>query len=248
MRRSSCRMAFANIIRVGYASSAITQPCSPLAPITYGFSIAYITLCVGVGTPSWRPSSATLPPSHGSFEPVAALEVERHRRLHGRRRVVLNSRIRSSASDGSVDAPGAADIDHFLVGGDENRTHVRVVAQLADRLPGQRHDAGVGGEQDELHPELGEDLLAQGRRRNPAFRHSARKSSARRLRLPSSSPKIMRMKVPTWRDHARAGDRGRDLRHAAHHRVGPKDRDQPLGGVDAVLQRDHRGVRGRSAA
>ena len=31
----------------------------------------------------------------------------------------------------------------------------------------------------------------------PAFWHSARKSSARLLRLPSSSPKIMRMKVPT---------------------------------------------------
>src|SRR5262249_25793722 len=35
-------------------------------PITYGFSAAYMNACVGVGTPSWRPSSTTLPPSHGS--------------------------------------------------------------------------------------------------------------------------------------------------------------------------------------
>src|ERR1700694_1542359 len=35
------------------------------APITYGFSIAYIMLCVGVGTPSSRPSSATLPLRQG---------------------------------------------------------------------------------------------------------------------------------------------------------------------------------------
>ena len=76
----------------------------------------------------------------------------------------------------------------------------------------------------------------------PAFWHSARKASPRWLRLPSSSPKIMRMKVPTWRDHAGRGDRGADLRHAAHHGAAAEDRDQPLRRVDAVLQRDHRGV------
>jgi hypothetical protein len=39
-------------------------------------------------------------------------------------------------------------------------------------------------------------------------------------------------------DHAGRDDVRADLRHAAHHGVWPKDRDQPLGGVDAVLQRD----------
>src|SRR5665213_160315 len=35
-------------------------------PMMYGFSIAYIVPCVGVGIPNWRPSSTTLPPSQGS--------------------------------------------------------------------------------------------------------------------------------------------------------------------------------------
>ncbi len=61
------------------------------------------------------------------------------------------------------DAFGAADIDRFAAGGKENRTQVGIVAQPADRLARQRHDAGVAGEQDELHPELGEDLFAQRR-------------------------------------------------------------------------------------
>src|SRR6266702_1785802 len=87
--------------------------------------------CVGVGTPSLRPSSTTLPPSQGN-----------------------SSRLPRSRS---------SDIDRFLPGGKENRTQVGIVAQLADRLACQRHDAGVAGEQDELHPQLGQDLLAQGR-------------------------------------------------------------------------------------
>jgi len=51
----------------------------------------------------------------------------------------------------------------------------------------------------------------------------------------------MRMKVPTVGSGG-ADDRRADLRHAAHHERWAKDRDQPLGGVDAVLQRDDRGV------
>jgi hypothetical protein len=47
-------------------------------------------LCIGVGTPSRRPSFTTLPLSQGQFEPVAALEIDRHRRLHGGRRVAGN--------------------------------------------------------------------------------------------------------------------------------------------------------------
>ena len=54
----------------------------------------------------------------------------------------------------------------------------------------------IGSEQDELHPEVGEDLLAQGRVET-GFQAQRQKVFARWLRLPSSSPKIMRMKVPT---------------------------------------------------
>jgi hypothetical protein len=36
------------------------------APCAYGLSAAYIVSCVGVGTPSLRPSATTLPPSHGN--------------------------------------------------------------------------------------------------------------------------------------------------------------------------------------
>ena len=37
-------------------------------------------------------------------------------------------------------------------------------------------------------------------------------------------------------DHAGLDDRRADLRHAAHDRLASEDRDQPLGGIDAVLQ------------
>ena len=40
---------------------------------------------------------------------------------------------------------------------------IGIVAQLADRLARRRHHAGIAGEQDELHPEIGQDLLAQRR-------------------------------------------------------------------------------------
>jgi hypothetical protein len=45
----------------------------------------------------------------------------------------------------------------------------------------------------------------------------------------------MRIEVPDLLDQARPDDRRTDLRHAAHQRVAAEDRDQPLGGVDAVL-------------
>ena len=43
-------------------------------------------------------------------------------------------------------------------------------------------------------------------------------------------------------NHARFGDRGADLRDAAHHGLRAKDRQQPFGGVNAVLERDYRRV------
>ena len=159
---------------------------------------------------------------------------------------LLNSSLLGERIGRQRHAPGAGDLDHFLVGGDEQRSHVGIVAQLADRLARQRHHAGVGGEQHELHPEVGEDLIAQGASK-PAFWHSARKSPPRWLRWPSSSPNIMRMKVPTWRDHAGRGDRGRDLRHAAHHGALAEDRisrsraSMPFcSGMTAVLGPDQR--------
>jgi len=51
----------------------------------------------------------------------------------------------------------------------------------------------------------------------------------------------MRMNVPTAGSR-RSRYRRTDLRHAAHHGRCSEDRDEPLGGVDAVLQRDDRGV------
>jgi hypothetical protein len=44
-------------------------------------------------------------------------------------------------------------------------------------------------------------------------------------------------------DHAGCGDGRGDVGDAAHHRVLAEDRHQPLRCVDAVLHRDHRGVR-----
>src|ERR1700737_5555260 len=76
----------------------------------------------------------------------------------------------------------------------------------------------------------------------PAFRHSARKSSALLLSLPSSSPNIMRMKLPTCWITPGAMIEGTDLRHAAHHGVLAQDRDQPFGGIDAVLHGDDGGA------
>ena len=76
----------------------------------------------------------------------------------------------------------------------------------------------------------------------PAFWHSARKSSARWLRLPSSSPKIMRMKVPTCGITPGAMIEALICATPPMTALSPEDRDQPLGGVDAVLQRDDGGV------
>jgi len=122
---------------------------------------------------------------------------------------------------GQRDAAGAADIDRFLPGGKENRTQVGIVAQLADRLARQRHDAGVAGEQDELHPQLGQDLLAQGRIKTGL--------QAKREKILSS---LAALAVELTEYHAHEGadllypaggdDRRADLRHAAHHGVGPQ--------------------------
>ena len=57
------RIAYAIRCSLTHVSIALSHP---FLPITYGFSIAYIMLCVGVGTPSSRPSSTTLPLSQGS--------------------------------------------------------------------------------------------------------------------------------------------------------------------------------------
>ena len=76
----------------------------------------------------------------------------------------------------------------------------------------------------------------------PAFRHSARKSSARLVRWPSSSPKYMRMKVPTCVITPGAVIEA-EICATPHITASfPEDRDQPLMGVDAVLQRDHGGA------
>ena len=82
----------------------------------------------------------------------------------------------------------------------------------------------------------------------PAFWHSARKSSPRLVILPSSSPKIMRMKVPTCMITPGAVIEALICATPPITALAPEDRQQPLGGVDAVLQRDHRRVRRRPAA
>src|SRR5262249_305095 len=43
-------------------------------------------------------------------------------------------------------------------------------------------------------------------------------------------------------DHAGLDDGSRELRDTAHYSLTAEDRDQPVGGVDAVLQRDDRSV------
>src|SRR6266567_3114609 len=168
--------------------------------------------CVGVGTPSLRPSSTTLPPSQGNS-----------RRL---------PRSRSSA------------IDAFMAGGTwlvKSRIFSSASAGRATRLARPRHDAGVAGEQDELHPQLGQDLLAQGRVET-GFQAKREKILSSRAALAVELTEYHAHEGADLLDPAGADDRRADLRHAAHHGAGPKDRDQPLGGVDAVLQRDDRGV------
>ena len=60
-QRRDAREALPAIMLMKEAVARLTT--YSVLPITYGFSIAYITLCVGIGTPSCLPSSATLPPS-----------------------------------------------------------------------------------------------------------------------------------------------------------------------------------------
>ena len=46
--------------------------------------------------------------------------------------------------------------------------------------------------------------------------------------------------MPVWRITPGSATVGADLRNPAHHRVLAEDGDQPLAGVDSVLQRDDR--------
>jgi hypothetical protein len=81
----------------------------------YGFSIAYITLCVGVETPSFRPRSTSFRPSHGSSS-----------RLPRSRSSAIDAFMMDGARDvkfmtvSSVGrqrySSGATDIDCFQVG------------------------------------------------------------------------------------------------------------------------------------
>ena len=77
---------------------------------------------------------------------------------------------------------------------------------------------------------------------NPALWHSAWKAAPRWLDAAVQLAEHQAHEGAGLADHAGLGDGGADLRHAAHHRLLAEDRDQPLAGVDAVLQRDDRRV------
>src|SRR5207245_1075670 len=88
----------------------------------------------------------------GQLQPVAALEIERHRCLHGWWHVAGEFADALDRVGRQRYCFGARDSDGFPPGSLENHTYIRIVPQLSDRLARRRRDAGVGAEQDELHP------------------------------------------------------------------------------------------------
>jgi len=62
---------------------------------------------------------------------------------------------------GQRDSFGAADLKGLSESRDHERADVGIVPELAERLTRRGRDAGIGRKQDEFHPELGEDRLAQ---------------------------------------------------------------------------------------
>ena len=78
---------------------------------------------------------------------------------------------------------------------------------------------------------------------NPAAAHSLGETLAARAHRPVELAKGHLLIGAGLADHPRRDDRAGDEGGAAHHRVAPEDRDQPLVRVDAVLQRNDRGLR-----
>ena len=117
----------------------------------------------------------------------------------------------------------------------EQRCDVRIFAQYADRRPGRSRERRIGRQQDELHPQLGHDLVAV-RRIEARFLTQREKVLTPSAMAAFEFAKYQTHEVAGLPDHAGLGDRGADLRHSAHHRRRTEDGDQALRGIDAVLQ------------
>ena len=76
---------------------------------------------------------------------------------------------------------------------------------------------------------------------NPPARQRSRRRCPRSLASAVESAKGHLLIGSGLADDAGRDDRAGDKRGAAHDRLRPEDRNQPVGGIDPVLQRDHRG-------
>ena len=97
-------------------------------------------------------------------------------------------------------------------------------------------------QQDELQPQIGLDVIAVGRV-EAGFLAQAQEGVAAGAAAPGQFAEDQPHEASGLADDSRGRDGGADLRDPAHHRPGAEYRNQTVGGVDAVLQRDHRGGR-----
>ena len=211
------------------------------APLAYGFSAAYMTSKVGVGTPSSRPSATTLPASHGSS---SRLPRNRSTAIEG---IISGGKPRVLWSNLASRSAGRRDAARATHGGNlgdallEQGEHLRIIAQFAEGQAREGYDGAVGGEQDELLPQRGEDFVAVDRVEAGALAQRMEGGAA----LACAAVQLAEHQAHEsagLTDHPRLGNGGADLRHAAHHGVLAEDGNQPLAGVDPVLQRDDRRV------
>ena len=176
-----------------------------------------------------------------NLHPLAVREIEIGRRVH-RRRKRIEDRKRALDDVGcQFDPLGIRDRDDLAHHLGRETAQVGVRVDDADRLPGERGQAGIGREQDVLLPERAGDVVGNdhvearcpsglGEGFDPGIRPAAQAAHHETVRAGSVF------------DHARCADRGGIVCRAAEDMALAKQACQALGAVDTVHEGDHEGL------
>ena len=223
--------------------SETDEPAGPRvaqSPPEKGRRAAQIVALTGVGIPSSRPRRVTVPQiqSISSGLPCSRSNQERGARVGGR---ALQERGPALAEPNGVDARALGHGDGLVHRRVVEPSQLRILADRADRLPGQGAGAGPGHQQDELLPQHALDPVAVGR-------------------LQASLPGGGVEGIETWRagavelaeadvmvardvaDHSRLDDVGGGVCGPAYGVGLPDDGAEAPWRVDPVQERDDRGV------
>ena len=207
---------------------------------------------IGVGTPTARPRRTTLPCSASTSIrlPCDRSMSSDDRVVGGSLLDVLLDALRSDRRADRMPAPGRPAPLRRRRRGRASRQYV-VGPDRADRQPRRAGERRKWREVRELLPDrharvgdgLGVNVGADHRRLDRAHAIGDTDRPATKY-----SPNTTRRCVPVCRITPGSVDRRGDVRRAADRRVLADNRRDLLGAVDAVLQRQHRGLPGRAAA